>query len=131
NRTYRYFKGKPLYAFGHGLSYSTFAYQEVALSSSNARRKDTITVKATVKSTSERAGSEVVQVYATAMKPPVPMPLRQLIGFQRVPFQAGETKVIEIPVPVEKLRRWDEAGNRYVVDAGAYQFCVGPASDQP
>jgi len=131
NRTYRYYKGKPLYAFGHGLSYSTFAYKSAALSSSTAHRKDTITMKVTVKNTSKRTGDEVVQVYATAVHPPVPMPLRQLVGFQRVTLRGGETKVVEIAVPVERLRRWEEKEKRYVIDAGAYRFVAGPASDQP
>jgi beta-glucosidase len=131
NRTYRYFTGKPLFAFGHGLSYSKFAYENIALSSPSARDGDTVTVKATVKNTSERAGDEVVQVYATAMNPPVPMPLRQLVGFLRVPLRAGETRIIEIAVPVERLRRWEETKKGYVVDPGAYRIAVGPSSDQP
>jgi beta-glucosidase len=131
NRTYRYFKGKPLYAFGHGLSYSVFTYQQVVLSATNARRADTITVKVTVKNTNDRAGDEVVQVYAKALNPPVPMPLRQLVGFQRVPLQGGETRVIEIPVAVERLRRWDDTKKAYTVNAGTYEFNIGPASDQP
>jgi len=71
-----------------------------------------------------------VQVYATAVKPPVPMPLRQLAGFRRVSFKAGETKTVEIPVPVNILRRWDDLANRYVVDPGDYQILAGPSSDQ-
>jgi beta-glucosidase len=59
------------------------------------------------------------------------MPLRQLVGFQRLPFRAGETKTVEIPVPVERLRRWDDAANRYVVDPGAYAIVAGPSSGQP
>ncbi|MBC8010815.1 MAG: glycoside hydrolase family 3 C-terminal domain-containing protein [Burkholderiales bacterium] len=130
NRTYRYYTGKPLYAFGHGLSYTTFAYEQVALSSDKARAGETVRVAVRVKNTGKRDGDEVVQVYATAVNPPVPMPLRQLVGFQRVPLKAGEAKTVEIRVPVERLRRWDEANDRYVVDPGAWRFAVGPASDQ-
>ncbi|MBV9122222.1 MAG: glycoside hydrolase family 3 C-terminal domain-containing protein, partial [Planctomycetes bacterium] len=131
NRTYRYFKGKPLYAFGHGLSYTTFAYQKLALSSPVGRPGETTKVRVTVQNTGERDGEEVVQVYATAMQPPVPMPLRQLVGFQRVSFKAGETRTVEIAVPVDALRRWDEARNRYVVDPGSWEIGVGPSSDRP
>jgi beta-glucosidase len=130
NRTYRYFPGDPLFAFGHGLSYTTFDYQKVTLSSPSANATDTITLTATVKNSGQRAGDEVVQVYAMAENPPVPMPLKQLVGFKRVSLQPGETRTVEISLPVAQLRRWDEQNNRYVVDAGKYEIAVGPASDQ-
>jgi len=130
NRTYRYFTGKPLYAFGHGLSYTTFDYEKLALSSASAKPEDSITVSVTVKNTGNRDGDEVVQVYATELNPPVPMPLRQLVGFQRVPLKAGETKTLKITVPVKQLRRWSEKDDRYVVDPGEYQIAVGPSSDR-
>lgn len=106
HRTYRYFTGKPLYAF-HDLSYTTFAYQKAARSAPKAR-----------------AGDEVVQVCARAVKPPVPMPVQQLVGFQRVSFQPGEIKEIEISVPLDRLRRWDETKQTYVVDPGAYDLRI-------
>jgi beta-glucosidase len=130
NRTYRYFKGKPLFAFGHGLSYTTFDYDKLELSAAGAKPGDIITARVTVKNTGARAGDEVVQIYAHAVKPPVPMPLQQLAGFQRVPLQPGETKVVEIPVRTEILRRWDEKQNKYVVDAGEYELRAGPSSDK-
>jgi len=130
NRTYRYYTGQPLYAFGHGLSYTTFAYEKIALSAPTVRAGDTVEVAVMVKNTGARDGDEVVQVYATAKNPPVPMPLRQLVGFARVPFKAGETKTVSIDVPVERLRRWDEAADRYVVDPGAWRIAAGPASDR-
>jgi beta-glucosidase len=131
NRTYRYFTGKPLYAFGHGLNYTTFDYEKIVLSAGSAKSGDTITVQVTVKNAGRRDGDEVIQVYATALKSPVPMLLRQLIGFQRVAFKSGETKTVDITVPVERLRRWDEVGKRYVVNPGEYSIVAGPASDQP
>ncbi len=131
NRTYRYFPGKPLYAFGHGLSYTNFAYDKAALSASQAGSGEIVKLRVTVKNIGDRAGDEVVQVYAHAVKPPVPMPIQQLVGFQRTPFQAGESRDIEIPIPVNNLRRWDDAKMSYVVDPGAYELRVGPASDHP
>ena len=130
NRTYRYFTGKPLFAFGHGLSYTTFEYEKLALSSPTAKPGETITASVTVRNSGKRDGDEVVQIYATALKPPVSMPLRQLIGFKRETLKAGETKTIEIAVPVQLLRRWDDVEKRYVVDPGAYRIAAGPASDQ-
>jgi len=131
NRTYRYFTGKPLYAFGHGLSYSTFDYKKLALSAASAKAGEAVAVQVTVANTGKRDGDEVIQIYAAAVRPPVPMPLRQLVGFQRVFFKAGETKTIDISVPVNRLRRWREAENRYVVDPGGYEIVAGPSSDQP
>jgi beta-glucosidase len=129
NRTYRYYTGDPLYAFGHGLSYTTFSYEKIGLSASTVRAGDTVQVSVTVKNTGARDGDEVVQIYATAGNPPVPMPLRQLVGFARVPLKAGETKTVAIDVPVERLRRWDETADDYIVDPGAWRFAAGPASD--
>jgi beta-glucosidase len=130
NRTYRYFTGKPLYAFGHGLSYTTFDYQQFTLSSASAKPDEAITASVTVKNTGQRDGDEVVQVYATALNPPVPMPLRQLIGFQRVALKAGETKTVGIPLPLEQLHYWNDAENRYEVNPGDYQIAAGPSSDE-
>ena len=130
NRTYRYYSGKPLYAFGHGLSYTTFSYEALALSAPRARRADTVRVAVTVKNTGARDGDEVVQLYATAANPPVPMPLRQLVAFQRVPLRAGETKIVTLDLPVERLRRWDDTRHDYVVDPGAWHLDAGPASDR-
>jgi beta-glucosidase len=129
NRTYRYFSGKPLFAFGHGLSYSTFRYDNIALSAAEAGAGDSLVASVTLENTSPRDGDEVVQLYAHAENPPVAMPLQSLVGFQRVTLKAGERRTVEIPLPLERLRRWDEAGQRYVVDPGSYELRAGPASD--
>ena len=84
-----------------------------------------------IKNTGKCDGDEVVQVYATALNSPVPMPLRQLVGFARVSFKAGEKTTVKILVPVQLLRRWDDAKHDYVVDPGKYRIAVGPSSDQP
>ena len=129
NRTYRYFTGKPLYSFGHGLSYTTFDYGTPTLSpaSINGTGEFNVTVKVT--NTGKRACDEVVQVYAHAVKPPVEMPIQSLVGFQRITLQAGESKDVVIPVKAINLRRWDEQAKAYVVDPGQYEIRVGSASD--
>lgn len=129
NRTYRYFTGTPLYAFGHGLSYTRFAYEKVALSASQGGPQEVVTVEVTVRNTGARDGDEVVQVYARAVAPPVPMPLQSLVGFQRVHLARGEGRTVSIPVPLSRLRRWDETAGRYRVDPGAYEVRIGAASD--
>jgi beta-glucosidase len=129
NRTYRYFTGKPLYAFGHGLSYTTFGYAAPSLSAVSAKSSDTVTVSTEVTNIGKVAGDEVVQVYVHAQKPPVPMPIQSLVGFQRIQLAPGETKSVSIPVRVSSFRRWDEKESRYVVDPGGYELRVGSASD--
>jgi len=131
NRTYLYFTGKPLYAFGHGLSYTTFDYRKITLSEKRAKAGDTVRVSVTVKNSGKRDGDEVVQLYATALNPPVRMPLRQLVGFSRVFFKAGETKTVAIDVPVSRLRRWDETAGKYVIDPITWRLAASSSSDRP
>jgi beta-glucosidase len=59
------------------------------------------------------------------------MPIQQLAGFQRIHFEPGESKTVEIPIRVGTLRRWDPASKSYIVDMGAYEIRVGPSSDRP
>ncbi len=129
NRTYRYFTGKPLFAFGHGLSYTTFKYERIELSAPSAGSGDTVVARVTVDNSGGRDGDEVVQLYAHAEHPPVDMPIESLVGFQRVSLKAGESRTVEITMPVQRLRRWDDVGQKYVVDPGLYELRAGPASD--
>jgi beta-glucosidase len=130
NRTYRYFTGKPLYAFGHGLSYTTFTYGSASLSTDAAKGSDTVTATVDVTNTGKLKGDEVVQVYVHAIHPPVTMPIESLVGFQRITLAPGEIKTVSIPVKISSFRRWDEKASRYVVDAGDYELRVGSASDE-
>lgn len=128
-RTYRYFPGKPLYAFGHGLSYTTFNYSEAKLSKRELSPGDTLDLTLSVTNTGQSKGDEVVQVYAHAEKPSASMPQEWLTGFQRVSLQASETVTVTIPIKAENLRRWDEKSNSYVVEPGNYELRIGSASD--
>ncbi len=119
-RTYRYFGGKPLYAFGHGLSYTRFEYEKITLSADQASAADTVMVNVQVKNTGGLAGDEVVQVYARVLNAPVPMSLQSLVGFRRVSLKTGETRTVSIPVKVASLRRWDDSKHHYTVDSGAF-----------
>lgn len=130
NRTYRYYTGTPLYAFGHGLSYSKFEYSNLKLSKTSAKPGETIALSVDVKNSGDRDGDEVVQVYASALQAPVPMPLRQLVAFQRVNIPSGETQSVSLEIPVNQLRRWDTGSQKYVVDPGSWKIAVGPSSDQ-
>jgi beta-glucosidase len=129
NRTYRYFTGKPLYAFGHGLSYTTFAYKNTRLEHNQVGTNDTITVTAKVKNTGKLDGDEVVQVYFRHVNSKVPQPLLALCGFTRVHIPHGKTVPVTVNIPVERLRYWDTVTKSYVVEPGSYEILVGSASD--
>jgi beta-glucosidase len=125
-RTYRYFGGKPLYAFGHGLSYTTFAYDHLQAAPADG---GTITVNVDVTNSGARDGDEVVQLYATPPAASHPRELRALCGFARVHLKAGETKTIAFTVPATALRRWNDADKAYYTPSGEWTLAAGAASD--
>ena len=123
----------PLYAFGHGLSYTTFALADFELQRDAATA--TLRIACTVKNTGARPGAEVVQVYVSPPKIPAAdanletaRPVRELKGFARVPLQPGEAKRVEIPLPPDALCRFDEKQNAWIIDAGEYMLEVGTSS---
>ncbi len=130
NRTYRYFTGKPLYAFGHGLSYTHFDYSSPSLSSKQVKSGGAVTVTFNVRNTGKRDGDEVAQVYFAHVKSAVPQPVEALCSFQRVHVAAGKTAKVSLEIPVERLRYWDTAKNDYTVEAGDYRLMIGSASDE-
>ena len=123
NRTYRYFAGEPLYPFGYGLSYSTFAYRNLALSAKELNAGDAVTVDVDVKNTSAQAGDEVVQLYLKFPKVPG-APLRALRGFTRVKLEPGELRHVRFPLDPRDLSSVNEAGDHMII-AGTYQVSVG------
>lgn len=127
--TYMYLRGKPEYAFGHGLSYTTFAYSNLSLSSSQIPANRTVTVKVDIQNTGKRAGDEVVQIYVHGPGIGEWQPEEQLEGFERIRLKPGETKTVTFPLPIEQLAAWDMSTHRFAVKAGAYDIMVGSASD--
>ena len=127
--TYLYVKGEPLYAFGHGLSYTAFAYQDLRVSPTRPTADGTLQVQVTVKNIGGLVGDEVVQLYTRATNPGVTRPAHELRGFQRVTLAAGETKTISLAVPAAKLARYDEKAHAFVVEPGDYEIQIGAASD--
>jgi len=123
NRTYRYFKGSPLYPFGYGLSYAKFEYSNVKLSSKKIEAGEHLTVDADVKNTSQRDGDEVVEVYLSYPKLSG-APIRALCGFARVNVAAGRTAHVHIPVKSRDLSHVSEVGER-VITEGTYRISVG------
>ena len=122
-RTYRYFGGQPLYPFGYGLSYSTFEYSNLKLSSSPMKAKDQLSVEVDVKNTSSRAGDEVAQLYLTFPNLKG-APLRALRGFKRVHLEAGQQQHVTFTLQSHDLSYVDDWGDRYV-GQGQYNVTVG------
>jgi beta-glucosidase len=130
NRTYRYFTGTPLFAFGHGLSYTKFKYSGAKLDHNMAGAKDSITVTVKVKNTGKLDGDEVAQVYFRHIHSIVAQPRLALCGFTRVHIPHGKTVPVSVTIPVERFRYWDTSTKSYEVEPGAYEILVGGASDQ-
>jgi beta-glucosidase len=129
NRTYRFFKGKPLFAFGHGLSYTKFQYGAAKLDRTQAASNDVIHVTLNVTNTGARDGDEVVQIYFRHVKSSVPQPIEDLCGFQRVTIARQKSAPVDIAIPVKQFRYWDTTKKQYVVEPGDYQVLVAAASD--
>ncbi len=123
NRTYKFFKGKPLYPFGYGLSYTQFTYEHLQLPDT-AQVSDTLQVQVEVKNTGAVAGDEVVQLYVTDLQASVRTPIRSLQGFQRVYLQPGETKTITFPLVPKQMAVVTEGGN-FMVEEGMIEISVG------
>jgi beta-glucosidase len=123
NRTYRYFQGQPLYPFGYGLSYSSFQYSNLKLSTADLHEGESLGVDVDVSNTSNREGDEVVQVYITYPKLSG-APARALVGFTRVHVAQGEMRHVQISLSPRDLSMVNEAGGR--LDApGDYRVSVG------
>ena len=128
-RTYMYLKTRPLYAFGYGLSYTTFKYSNLRLSSPVLKKAGPITVTVDVTNTGRRAGDEVVQLYVTHLGSKVERPIEELKGFQRISIQPGETKTISLPLKAQDLAYWDEKQHRFIVEDDTVQIRVGASSN--
>lgn len=112
------------YPFGHGLSYTTFAYSDLAV----AERADGTTVAVTVTNTGDRAGKEVVQVYVGAPSAEVVRPPRELRDFAKVALEPGAAQRVEFRLGERAFARWSASRHRWVVDPGTAEIAVGPSS---
>ncbi|MBO5797275.1 MAG: glycoside hydrolase family 3 C-terminal domain-containing protein [Clostridia bacterium] len=130
-RTYQYFRGDVSWAFGHGLSYTTFDISDVKFSKTAVTPDDTITVTAKVKNTGKVDGAEVVQVYVASPKADgIDRPFKELKGFTKVFLAAGETKEITIDLPVQDWYFCDEETGRMLYDQGKWTVEVATSSDK-
>ena len=130
NRTYRYFTGQPLYAFGHGLSYTTFKYDNLKLEADSVPADGTLKLTVNIANTGTRDGDEVVQVYAHQINlAPEDRPLlRQLVAFNRVTIAKGASLNLTLAVPLKELRHWNTDRKQYEITPGDYEIEVGASS---
>ena len=127
-RTYLYFKGKPLYPFGYGLSYTTFQYSRLRMSAPRLGKRGEVLVVVDVTNAGTRDGDEVVQVYVRFSGSKVERPLKELAGFQRVSIPHGRTQTVWIPLKASALAYWDETRNAWSTETGPVQIFVGGSS---
>ena len=128
-RTYRDFRGTPLYAFGHGLSYTRFEYANLKLSRPSVARDATLEVSLDVKNAGKRGGDEVVQLYVRGVDAKAPAANRELRGFARVHLKAGEARRVAFTLrPSRDLLRYDEAKKALAVAPGPFEVEVGASS---
>ena len=134
---------KPLYAFGYGLSYTTFKYSDLDISPSKQNslakisftvskledENDLVNVSFTVTNTGKRAGAEIAQLYIGQENPPVDRPIKELKGFKKVYLQPGESETVTLPLNLRSFAYWDEATQKWIALPGTYKVLVGAASD--
>ena len=127
NRTYRYFTGVPQYAFGYGLSYTTFSVGKGSLSAKSMKKDGQVTLTVPVKNTGKREGCEILQVYVKALNDPG-APIKALKGFQKLTLKPGETGVAKIKLDGEAFEYYDEMIDELATKAGHYQILYGTSS---
>lgn len=126
---YRYFdtyQVAPLFAFGHGLSYTQFAYGDLRVAKTGRQVK----VSFSVRNTGSRSGSEVAQLYVHPEKSSLPRPYKELKGFARVELKPGEKKTVTIVLGPEAFQYYHDVQNNWVTDPGVYGLLIGGSSDR-
>jgi beta-glucosidase len=127
-RTYMYFKGRPLYSFGYGLSYTRFDYSGLQLSASRLAGDDVLDLSFQLRNAGGRAGEEVVQLYVQYPDSKVPRPERALKAFARVALDAHEFKTVHLQLAARDLAWWDEGRHRFEIETGRVRLLVGASS---
>jgi beta-glucosidase len=129
-RTYLYSKEKPLYAFGYGLSFTSFEYEGLSLSEAKVTAEGTVQVTVKVRNTGKRSGDEVVQLYVQHLGSKVERPQLELKGFKRVRIEAGAVQNVAFELKLRDLAYWDAAGHVWRVEKEAVRLLAGSSSDR-
>ena len=123
-RTYRYFKGEPLYPFGYGLSYTKFDYSNLRVESKTVKAGEPVKVSVDVTNAGDREGDEVVQLYLTDTSASAPVPIRTLVGFDRISLRPREKRSVTFTITPRQMSLIDEAGKR-VIEPGEFLVSAG------
>jgi beta-glucosidase len=123
-RTYRYLEAEPLYPFGYGLSYTTFQYSELTVSSARIAAGEELEVSVVVSNAGARAGDEVVQLYVKDITSSCSVPTHDLRGFQRITLQPRESRRVHFRLSARDLSLIDEQGRR-LLEPGQFRISVG------
>ncbi len=129
-RTYLYSKQKPLYPFGYGLSYTSFAYEGLTLSATTVAADGSVQATVKVRNTGKRAGDEVVQLYVQHLGSAVERPILELKSFKRVRIEAGEERAVTLELKPRDLAYWDTANHAWKVEREQVRVLAGGASDK-
>jgi beta-glucosidase len=126
--TYRYFRGEPLFPFGYGLSYTSFEYGNLHLSTPTVAPGETISIGVDVTNTGDRTGDEIVQLYVQDVEASTARPVKELKGFQRLTLAPGETKTVTFTLSVNQLGFYNRKMN-FVIEPGPVKVMIGSSSD--
>jgi beta-glucosidase len=127
-RTYMYFEGEPQYAFGYGLSYTTFQYDNIQISASQISPTESVKVEVGITNTGKRAGDEIVQLYVRRPDSKIARPLKELRGFRRISLASGKSTSVMLTLDAASLRHWDNEKEAWVVEPGSVEVLVGRSS---
>ncbi|AQW89617.1 glycoside hydrolase family 3 C-terminal domain-containing protein [Elizabethkingia anophelis] len=119
---------KPLFSFGHGLSYTTFEYGKVHADKTQMAQDGKITFTVSIKNTGKREGAEVVQLYISDLKSSVPRPVKELKGFEKINLKPGEQKEVSFTIDKSALSFFDAATHQWVAEPGEFEALVGTSS---
>ena len=121
-------KSKPLFAFGHGLSYTTFEYGKPVADAKTMSPDGKLTVKVTVKNTGSRVGQEVVQLYIADKKSSLPRPLKELKGFKKIKLTPGESKEVSFVIDKEALSFFDDTKHAWIAEPGKFEAIIAASA---
>ena len=128
---YRWYESKkiePLFPFGFGLSYTTFKYDDLKLSSNKLSGDEVLKVSFRITNTGKVAGAEVAQLYVQATQSSVTRPVKELKGFKKVMLKPGESVQVELSVCRQDLSLWDETSHNWKAEPGRFNVLIGASS---